>query len=98
MDPMDNHLLVKGALPGSERASALSWMGSNLCLLSEGGGVECTNVAGDLVPVPGTSDAVQVAVGDRYACLRQADGGVACWGRNLGRGGRRPLRTHDGGV
>ena len=33
-------------------------------------------------PVPGITDAVQVAAGDGHACARRSNGQVACWGQN----------------
>ncbi|MBK9754142.1 MAG: RCC1 repeat-containing protein [Nannocystis sp.] len=33
-------------------------------------------------PVPGISDAVQVAAGDGHVCARRSSGQVSCWGQN----------------
>lgn len=46
----------------------------NMC-----GAFPCSSTA---VPVPGVTDAVQLAAGVHHTCARSAAGGVTCWGYN----------------
>lgn len=57
--------------------------GSMSCALLMGGEVRCaTRGTQGFVPVPGISGAVQIAVGPRFACYRNAGGAVFCWGES----------------
>jgi len=50
-------------------------------------GADCggtTDVSATPVDVPGTSNAIQVGVGDRWSCALLSDGTVSCWGMNNG--------------
>lgn len=50
-------------------------------------------------PVPGTSDVVEVALGEQHGCARTRRGEVLCFGQNeSGQLGAGDLRAHDGAV
>jgi alpha-tubulin suppressor-like RCC1 family protein len=74
-------------IEGLEKVKALSGNGG-YCALHEDGGVSCWKLSlgldGEPFTAPariaGVSDAVQIAVGSRFACARHADGRVSCWG------------------
>jgi hypothetical protein len=71
--------------------------GTATCVLMASGEVRCCGknefrilgataapdaIRGEPMAVPGVSDAIEVAMGGRQACVRRSDRTVVCWGRN----------------
>jgi len=87
---------------GAVSSGPLYYGGNVTCVLGPGptgGPVSCTGSVPGLVP--GLTDAVEIAVGGRFACARRATGAVMCWGDNergeLGNpaGGALPDMSHQ---
>lgn len=70
-------------------------LGASKCALRSDGAVWCwgrrdSGLLGDGIrsddarptaaPVPGANDAIELAVGSEYACIRHTDHSIACWG------------------
>lgn len=90
-------ILAKPAdIEGLEGATAIAAGYYHSCAIVAGGSVVCwgSNLHGELgraaskmpnakpEPVPGVSDAVQVACGEQHTCALLRGGKVKCWGRN----------------
>ena len=81
------------AYPDLPPATDLDTSVTNTCVLTEtpeaicwGQPPEETRLTPDPIPTPvsGSAGAVQISIDDRIACLRQADGTIACWGATTG--------------
>jgi alpha-tubulin suppressor-like RCC1 family protein len=72
-------------------ASGFALASANVCAIDSSHGLACAgrfsemsnpkpDVSKTAVSVAGLSDAIEIAVGDRFACARTKSSGVSCWG------------------
>ena len=116
-DALDSYKTAPTAAHGVDDAVAIDAASKTTCAALSTGEVRCWGDTSDLLApapdagaapalvatgIPGASGAVEVRVSGSHACLRRADGSVACWGNNdlgqLGNGSMGPSDFSMGSV